>query len=215
MALLSASGFQVRAIDAPVVKEPGKTGSFGRIHYSVSLPSLNCDFFKLTATEGTGTGESFSRFDIRAEDYIPADRGYSTAAGIAYATSRDAFVTVRVNTSALPLQDANGNPFDLLEAVQSASKRPEWLVPGRFQYPVRIIRGSGGAGVLSEKLQQQSAVGTRKNSQESEQERPGNQTRDIRIREVHYSIHDFSAKPISALRWIGMGSFEMAGGTRV
>lgn len=122
VALVSENGIQVRAIDATVVKEPGKTGSFWRIHYSVSLPSLNCDFFKLTATEGTGTGESFSQFAIRAGDYILADRGYSTAAGIAHATSRDAFVTVRVNTSALPLQDLNGNPFGLLEAVQSIQK---------------------------------------------------------------------------------------------
>jgi len=123
VAISSAGNFQVRAFDATLVKEPGQTGSLWRIHYSVSLPSLNCDFFKLTATEGIGTGESLAQFAIQAGDYILADRGYSTANGIAYATSHNAFVTVRVNTTALPLKDANGNTFDLLKAVKSI-RRP-------------------------------------------------------------------------------------------
>ena len=54
---LPPGGFQVRVFDATTVKEPGRTGSLWRLHYSVRLPSLACDFFKLTATEGRGTGE--------------------------------------------------------------------------------------------------------------------------------------------------------------
>lgn len=122
IALASNDGFQVRAFDATTVKEPGKTGSLWRIHYSVSLPSLSCDFFKLTETEGVGTGESFSQFAIKEGDYIMADRGYSTANGIHYATVNKAFVTVRVNTAVLPLQDRVGNDFDLLKAVKSVTK---------------------------------------------------------------------------------------------
>jgi hypothetical protein len=40
IAVSSVAGFQVRAFDATTVKEPGKTGSLWRIHYSVCLPSL-------------------------------------------------------------------------------------------------------------------------------------------------------------------------------
>ena len=47
VALASSGGFQVRAFDATIVKEPGKTGSLWRLHYSVSLPSLSCDFFQV------------------------------------------------------------------------------------------------------------------------------------------------------------------------
>ena len=79
--LSASAGLQVRAIDATTVKEPGKTGSLWRVHYSVCLPSLACDFFKLTETQGAGTGESFVHFPIRAGDYLLADRGYSTTAG--------------------------------------------------------------------------------------------------------------------------------------
>ena len=74
--------FQVRLFDATTVKEPGKTGSLRRIHYSVRLLSLICDYFKITATKGQGAGESFFRHSIKNGDYIIADRGYCTAPGI-------------------------------------------------------------------------------------------------------------------------------------
>lgn len=50
-------GQRVRVVDATVVKEPGKTGGQWRIHYSMRLPSLECDQFDLTPVEGKGTGE--------------------------------------------------------------------------------------------------------------------------------------------------------------
>ena len=102
--LSASAGLQVRAINATTVKEPGKTGSLWRMHYSVCLPSLACDFFKLTETQGAGTGESFVHFPIRAGDYLLADRGYSTVAGIRYVADAGGRVTVRVNTRALPLR---------------------------------------------------------------------------------------------------------------
>jgi hypothetical protein len=115
---LSCEGtFQVRAFDATTVKEPGKTGSLWRIHYSVCLPSLACDFFRLTETKGTGTGESFKQFPIRAGDHILGDRGYSTAPGIEHVTRGGGYVIVRVNTSSLPLYQPGGGAFDLLGEV--------------------------------------------------------------------------------------------------
>ena len=128
--------FQVRLFDATNVKEPGKTGSLWRIHYSVLLPSLTCDFFKLTETKGLGTGESFFQYTIKKGDYIIADRGYSTAAGIHHVASKQAYVMVRVNTKSLTLQDLKGNAFPLLRKV-TAIKKPggirSWhvLVPSR------------------------------------------------------------------------------------
>jgi len=119
VALRSAGGFQVRAFDATTVKEPGKTGSLWRVHYSVKLPSLTCDFFKVTRAEGRGTGESFTQFPIGQNDYILADRGYSTAAGIEHVLRKNAFVVVRLNTASLPLQTRHGRPFSLLKRVQT------------------------------------------------------------------------------------------------
>ena len=123
IAVCSDGGFQVRVFDATTVQEPGRTGSLWRLHYSVRLPSLGCDFFKLTGTEGSGAGESFKQFPIRSGDYVLADRGYSNAAGIRHVATAGGHVTVRVNSGTLPLETADGEPFDLLAAVETL-KRP-------------------------------------------------------------------------------------------
>ena len=144
VALAAGGGFQVRAIDGTTVKEPGRSGSLWRIHYSVRLPSLACDFFQLTETEGPGTGESLRQFPIREGDCLLADRGYSTANGIGYVAQAGGLVTVRVNTGALSFQTPEGRPFPLLRKVRqlkSAGAVRAWeavvaapqglLVPGR------------------------------------------------------------------------------------
>lgn len=120
--LNKGGGFQVRLFDATTVKEPGKTGSLWRIHYSVTLPTLNCDFFKLTETKGQGTGESFFQFSIKKGDYIIADRGYSTVSGIHHVESKKAYVMVRVNTQNLVIQNLKGEEFPLLKNVLEIKK---------------------------------------------------------------------------------------------
>ena len=101
LAVVPGGAFQVRAVDATTVKEPGPSGSLWRLHYSVGLPSLTCDFFKLTGTEGPGTGESLAQFPIRAGDHVLADRGYSTARGIRHVADAGGRLIVRVNWLAL------------------------------------------------------------------------------------------------------------------
>lgn len=136
IAVNKEGGFQVRLFDATTVKEPGKTGSLWRIHYSVTLPTLSCDFFKLTNTKGRGTGESFFQFSIKKGDYIITDRGYSTAPGIHHVASKKAYVMVRVNTQSLIIQNIKGDKFALLEKVMGIRKTGtvrSWHVqiPGR------------------------------------------------------------------------------------
>ena len=130
--------FEVKAFDATTVKEPGKTGGLWRIHYSVRLPSLACDFFKLTPTRGPGTGESFSHFPIAPGDFIVADRGYSTANGIGHVVCAGGYVTVRVNTGSLAFHTARGESFDLLGAVTSLKR-----AGAVRSWPVTVVSGDG------------------------------------------------------------------------
>lgn len=123
--------FKVRLFDASIVREPGKTGSQWRIHYSVKIPSLTCDFFKISMTKGRGTGESFFQYPIKKGDYIIADRGYSRAPGIHHVASKNAYVIVRVNSGTLPVLDREGRPFILLEyltAVETPGALRSWKV---------------------------------------------------------------------------------------
>jgi hypothetical protein len=103
--------FEVRLFDGTDVKEPGKTGSFWRIHYSVRVPSLQCDFFKITAVSGEGAGESLKQFPIQSGDHIIADRGYGTASGIDYVSHAKGFVIIRVSPHNLVIHDSSGSPI--------------------------------------------------------------------------------------------------------
>ncbi len=134
VAVATGGGLQLRAFDATTVKEPGTTGSLWRMHYSVCLPSLVCDFFKLTRTEGEGTGVSFAQFPIRTGDHVVADRGYSTASGIGHVANAGGQLIVRVDTGALPLCTVSGKPFDLLAAVTSLRR-----VGVAQSWPVQVL----------------------------------------------------------------------------
>jgi hypothetical protein len=58
-------GQPVRLVDATVVKEPGKTGGQWRIHYSIRLPSLECDQVGIPLTQPTTTCRFWSWKTIR------------------------------------------------------------------------------------------------------------------------------------------------------
>ena len=110
-------GFNVRALDGTLVKEPGRSGSSWRIHYSVQIPSLVCDHFEVTSTKGAGTGETLGRFAASEGDLLLADRGFSKPAGIEALNRQGAAVIVRLNSSSLPLFGADGSRFGLAEEL--------------------------------------------------------------------------------------------------
>ncbi|MDE0626458.1 MAG: IS4 family transposase [Bryobacterales bacterium] len=136
----SDRSFQVRALDATTVKEPGRTGSLWRLHYSVRLPSLACDFFRLTATKGVGMGESFRQFPVQEGDYLLAGRGYSTAKGLLHVECAGGRATVRVNASSLPMRTPENEPFDLLAKVKGL--RHAGMIGS---WPVQVVAKAGGA----------------------------------------------------------------------
>jgi len=121
----------LKLVDGTLVKEPGKTGSQWRIHYSLRLPSLECDYFKLTSSEGNNTGESFKQFPVRKNDCIVGDRGYSTFQGIIYLHQKEAYSLVRVNSSTLTFYTKGGKVFYLLEHIsvlEKAYQAGEWEI---------------------------------------------------------------------------------------
>ena len=124
-------GQPVRLLDATVVKEPGKTGSQWRIHYSLRLPSLECDFLELTAVKGPRSGEWLGRFPFQAGELVLADAGYSRPGGVAAVVQPQADLCVRLNPLALPLYTEHGHPFPLrrrLRAVERAGETLDWPV---------------------------------------------------------------------------------------
>ncbi|MCP5011957.1 MAG: IS4 family transposase, partial [Aestuariibacter sp.] len=138
-----SSEIRLRLVDGSIIKEPGKTGSQWRLHFSFTLPEFRCDTFKISPNKGEGTGESFTHYPIQAGDYLMGDRGYAQAKGIAYIASHNAYVLVRVNTASLPLYEGQSEkPFALLEAL-SGIKQPleakEWSINVKAATGPRVV----------------------------------------------------------------------------
>src|SRR5215475_2881999 len=111
------SQVRLRLVDSTTIKEPGKTGSLWRVHYSFRVPELRCDAFTLTPTKGVGTGDSLTQFPIAPGDHVIADRGYCHANGIEHVVSNGGAILVRLNTAALPLFTAHGRRVPLLRRL--------------------------------------------------------------------------------------------------
>ena len=123
--------WRVRVLDGSIVKEPGRTGSQWRLHYSLQLPTMMCDHLAITAVRGAGVGEKLHRFPAQAGDLILADRGLCTPTGIAGVVHQGAHLIVRVNTGSLPLETRTGRSFPLqreLQKLPQAGAVREWAV---------------------------------------------------------------------------------------
>jgi hypothetical protein len=118
---------RIRVVDATTVEEQGGAGTSWRVHYTLRLPDLSCDFFELTDEKG---GESYRRIPVKPKDLLLADRGYSNAAGVSAVLQGQGDVLVRWNSFSFPLQTREGEPFQALEELNQLPKRGgrEWKV---------------------------------------------------------------------------------------
>lgn len=104
--------WNVRIIDGTRVKEPGPTGSSWCIHYSIGLPSLQCD--ELIVLDKHGNGETFSRFKVKKGDLLIGDRVYGVRPGMYHVVSNGGHVLARFSKHLLPLVTKEDKEFDLL-----------------------------------------------------------------------------------------------------
>jgi len=124
-------GHRLRAVDATTVQEPGATGTDWRIHYSIGLPDMRCDFYEVTDNKGA---ETYKRIPVQQGDVILADRGYCHREGVADVLDQHGEVIVRLNSTNFPLLEANRNvPFDIMAHLRrlSGHQAGEWDV--RFE----------------------------------------------------------------------------------
>jgi hypothetical protein len=147
--LLSENGFggpsgdvpRIRIVDGTIVREPGKTGSQWRILYTIRLPELECDFFEVTAAEGTGNGESLTRVPAQSGELVLGDAAYGGLPGLRAMKQKGADVLIRVNPATFLAYGSDKRRFHLLQRVTKltqAGKVREWKV---------WLRGNGGEEV--------------------------------------------------------------------
>jgi hypothetical protein len=129
-----------RLLDGTDIQESGPTGSKWRVHYSLQLPDLACDFFSLT---DTSQAESLRRLPVRKGEVIMADRAYGNRAGVAHIVDGGADVVVRISPQLLPLLEEGGKAMDVLARLRSLQGHAcaEWDVvfeANRKRYSARL-----------------------------------------------------------------------------
>lgn len=141
-------GRRLRVVDGSVVCEPGATGSKWRLHYSISLPQLQCQEVHLGPSDD---GETLRRFQVQAGDVFMADRGYAQPAGIAYVAQRGGDVIVRMNLVTLPLlEPSTGERLDVLKCVRRLNVGQAGSWPALV--PVKTKRGGPVGETVSGRL---------------------------------------------------------------
>ncbi len=108
------SAYNVRAVDASVVCEPGSTGTDWRVHYSLRLFDLQCDEFYLT---GPRVGESFRRFKVAPGDLLLGDRAYGHLKGFRHVLAHGGHFISRLKNKAFGLCEASGKAISLTQLL--------------------------------------------------------------------------------------------------
>jgi hypothetical protein len=141
-------GRALKVVDGSVVSEPGVTGSKWRLHYSISLPQLQCQEVHLGPRDD---GETLKRFYVAAGDVFMADRGYAHPAGVAHVKQHGGDVIVRMNLVTLPLaHPETGERLDVLDCVRSLKVGQAGSWPAVL--PVKAKRGGKVAETIVGRL---------------------------------------------------------------
>ena len=120
-------GKVLRVVDATDSQEPGSTGTDWRLHHSLRLPDLACDYFELTDTHG---GEKLGRFLFHPGEVVLADRGDGHRAGVAQVLDAGADVVVRLVPGGFPLLDRNGRASEVLAKCSARKVGPQTRMAG-------------------------------------------------------------------------------------
>ncbi len=132
---------RLRAVDATTVEEPGATGTDWRVHYSITLPEMRCDFYEVTDNKGA---ETYKRIPVQEGDVILGDRGYCHREGVAHVLRQRGDVIVRLNSTSFPLLEAKTNAsFEILPHLRRLRGHQPGEWPVRFEaretfWPVRL-----------------------------------------------------------------------------
>lgn len=109
------AGYNVRAIDASVVTEPGSKGTDWRLHYSLDLFNLRCDGFSITDPK---VGESCTNFDVNPNDLLIGDQGYCNHKGMNYIMGNSGYFLLRYKPESFTIYDEDGKQVNLIDRLK-------------------------------------------------------------------------------------------------
>jgi len=109
------SQYQIKSVDASIIKEPGATGSEWRLHYSLNLFGLQADQFLLSRLN---VGESFINFKVNKDDLFIGDRAYGRLKGLKHVIEYKGHFLTRLKNKAFKMFHQTGQEVVLLKELQ-------------------------------------------------------------------------------------------------
>ncbi len=106
---------RLRAIDSTTIEGPANTTSEWRLHYTMDLDSLACDWHELTTAK---VAEALERTPVRPGDVLIGDRNYLRAAGVTSVDVRGGMVLLRMRWQHPTLVDEAGTSVSVLSLVR-------------------------------------------------------------------------------------------------
>lgn len=135
-------GFRVRVLDASSINRPGTKSSDLRLHLGLNLGSGRIDSLELTDAQG---GETLERFEFRAGEIVIGDRGYAHRSGLTHVVRAGASYVIRIPWNNVPLEDLDGNRFDIPTALETLADGCAGEFAVRFRsadgetFPARLV----------------------------------------------------------------------------
>jgi hypothetical protein len=114
---------RLRLVDATTVSRPGSKGTDWRVHLSLDLRDFRIDSVELTGVEG---GETLTRFTLCPGDWMVGDRGYAHRRGLHWVCQSQGHFLVRLHPQNLPLQDRQGNGWEVLTVLRQDPESEFW-----------------------------------------------------------------------------------------
>lgn len=144
---LPPEGMRVRAIDSTTISGPNSKGTDWRVHYTLDLVTMACDWHEVT--DGRG-GEDLERAPVQRGDVLIGDRNFAGEPGIRHVTSRGGHVLVRMRWQHAPMVYKTGRSFQVIRWLRSVR------LGSVYQCPVRLLgddhRVSIGGRVVAVRL---------------------------------------------------------------
>jgi len=137
-----AGSRRVRAIDSTTIQQPASKGTDWRLHYTIDLATLSCDWQELTDSKGA---ELLERAPINKGDVLLADRNFLRPMGACAVVKAGGDLVVRLRWKHSRLHDAKGRRFKALTHARRlrVGKPGDWnvhlTVPERDSIQGRVV----------------------------------------------------------------------------
>ena len=158
-------GMRPRAVDNTTVQGPASKGTDWRVHYSLDLRTLTCDWLEVTDAHG---GELLERTPMQPGDVLLGDRNYLRPAAVRAAIGAQAHVLLRLRWSHPPMLDADGQPFRALAQARRlrVGQVGDWpatlLDPEGVPIPGRVVATRLPAPVAAKAVRRATKSSTKK-----------------------------------------------------